>query len=185
MIFQQPIRLVLYGSLLLLLLAGCGGGPRGYLPEEASPPPYLPPTPAVPTDTATPAMTDTPEPLRPSPTPPCSPNLSFVDDLTIPDGANVRPGDRLDKRWLVENSGACNWDENYRIRLIAGPNLGAQTEQALYPARSGTQATLRIEFTAPAEAGVYRSAWQAYDPRGVAFGDLFFIEFVVLSPISP
>jgi hypothetical protein len=34
-------------------------------------------------------------------------------------------------------------------------------------------------FTAPSEAGTYRSAWQAHDPSGEPFGDLFFIEFVV------
>ena len=77
----------------------------------------------------------------------------------------VRP---LDKRWEVENSGTCNWDERYRLQLIAGPEMGAPPEQALYPARSGTQAVIRIVFTAPAEPGTYRSAWQAYNPAGRA-----------------
>jgi hypothetical protein len=52
-------------------------------------------------------------------------------------------------------------------------------EQALYPARSGTQVELRIVFTAPNEPGIYRSAWQAHDPEGQPFGDQFFIEIVV------
>ena len=38
---------------------------------------------------------------------------------------------------------------------------------------------LRIVFIAPLEAGTYRSAWQAYNPQGVAFGDPFYIEFAV------
>jgi len=91
----------------------------------------------------------------------------------------VAPGEGLDKRWLVENNGTCNWDQGYRLKLVAGPDLGAATEQGLYPARSGTQATIRIVFAAPAEAGAYRSAWQAYSPDGQSFGDPVFIDIQV------
>ncbi|MBE0696250.1 MAG: hypothetical protein IH586_04945, partial [Anaerolineaceae bacterium] len=89
------------------------------------------------------------------------------------------PDSTLDKRWEVENSGNCNWDEKYRVRLIAGPELSAQKEQALYPARSGTRAVIRFIFKAPLEPGSYRSAWQAYDPNGEPFGDPFFIDIIV------
>jgi hypothetical protein len=106
-------------------------------------------------------------------------NLIYLQDLTIPDDSSVLPGSMLDKQWLVENNGTCNWDRYYRLRLIAGPDLGAPSEQALYPARSGSQAVIRILFTAPAESGTYRSAWQAYDPQGKTFGDLIFIQIVV------
>jgi hypothetical protein len=114
-----------------------------------------------------------------APTPTCVPNLAFLEDLTVPDGSQATPGSTLDKRWRVENNGTCNWDENYRLKLIAGPEMGAEPEQALYPARSGAQAVLRIIFTAPEEPGPYRSAWQAYDPGGEPFGDPFFIEVIV------
>lgn len=122
------------------------------------------------------------EPPRFTPTSVCTPNLTFLSDLTIPDGTQVVPGATLDKRWRVENSGTCNWDVHYRVKLIAGDQMGASAEQALYPARSGAQATLRILFTAPIEPGTYRSAWQAYDPNGQPFGDVFFIEIVVAQP---
>jgi hypothetical protein len=79
----------------------------------------------------------------------------------------------------VENNGSCNWDAGYRLKLSGGPDLGAAAEQALFPARSGTQAVIRIVFTAPTEPGAYRSAWQAYSPDGQAFGDLIFIEIQV------
>lgn len=85
----------------------------------------------------------------------------------------------LDKRWEVENSGSCNWDKNYRLRLIAGPDLNAQKEQALFPARNGTQAVIRVVFKAPKEPGAYRSAWQAFNPGGEPFGDPIFIDIVV------
>lgn len=136
-----------------------------------------------PTSTPTPSVSlKSTEPAWFTPTPLCTPNLTFLRDLSIPDGTHVSPGELLDKRWLVENSGSCNWDVNYRLRWVSGEQMGAPTEQALYPARSGTQATIRILFTAPVESGTYRSAWQAYDPQGQPFGDPFFIEVIVESP---
>jgi hypothetical protein len=120
--------------------------------------------------------------LQPVSGPECSDGLTFLNDLTIPDGTVVRAGDQLDKRWLVENSGNCNWMSDYRLRLVSGPAMDVPVEQALYPARGGVQAELRMVFTAPAEAGLYRSAWQAYNSQGEAFGDPFFIEVVVENP---
>jgi len=156
---------------LWLILTACGGK------EAVSPTAYLPPTSVNALPTASqPAVVYNPQT---APALQCVDNLYYLQDLTIPDGSQVGPGSTLDKQWLVENNGTCNWDHSYRLRLIAGPDLGAPVEQALYPARSGTQAVIRIQFTAPAEPGTYRSAWQAYDPQGIPFGDPIFIEIVV------
>jgi hypothetical protein len=119
------------------------------------------------------------QPVGPTATPICNANLTFIKDATIPDGTQFSPGTILDKQWLVQNSGDCNWDAGYRLRLISGDALGAATEQALFPARAGTQAILRILFTAPQDAGQYISEWQAFDPNGNAFGESFFIKFQV------
>jgi hypothetical protein len=110
---------------------------------------------------------------------PCTNNLTFLDDITIPDNTIVSPGSSIDKQWLVHNTGTCNWDSAYRLKWIGGDTLGAAEEQALYPARAGTQATLRILFTAPPIENSYDSAWQAVDPQGNVFGDLIFIKIVV------
>lgn len=77
------------------------------------------------------------------------------------------------------NSGSCNWDASYRLKWIGGDPLGAAAEQVLYPARTGTQATIRIFFTAPTSPGTHQSAWQAYSPDGIAFGDPVYVEMVV------
>jgi hypothetical protein len=110
------------------------------------------------------------------PTPQCSNLLTYLEDLTIPDGTVVHPGENLDKRWLIQNNGSCNWNENYRLKLISGSALGVPEEQALYPARGGTQAVIRILFTVPNKPGLQRSAWQAFTPQGEAFGDPIYIE---------
>jgi hypothetical protein len=108
--------------------------------------------------------------------------LTYIEDLTIPDGTVVQPGEAMDKRWLVSNSGTCNWDNQYRLKRIAGPDLGLAAEQSLFPARSGTQASIRLLFIASDEAGAQRSAWQAYGPEGDSFGDPIFIDVIVQPP---
>lgn len=173
---------------LFLLLAACqpaqAPGEDFYQPPVPgaafTPAPVLPEAASPPGGSQAAAPTASAPPL-PTPTPFCSPGLSFLEDLTIPDGSVFTPGSPLDKRWRVRNSGTCNWDERYRVRLVAGPDLGARPEQALYPARSGVEADIRLLLTAPAEPGPYRSAWQAYGPDGQPFGDPFFIDFVVVA----
>ena len=109
----------------------------------------------------------------------CVNNLTFVEDLTVPDNTTTTFGSALDKQWLVQNSGTCHWNSTYRLRHIGGADLGAPEEIALYPARAGTQATIRILFSAPFTEGVYESAWQAVDANGTAFGDLIYVRVVV------
>jgi hypothetical protein len=152
-----------------LLLAACGMAGR---PVST---PFMAPTMPVPVITPTSAPVAAP----PTPLPLCQDNLTYREDLTIPDGTTVAPKTVLDKRWRVENSGTCNWDEHYHLKLTAGSDMGAVQDQALYPARAKSEVILRVQFTAPAEAGTYRSSWQAYDPDGKAFGDPVFIDIIV------
>ena len=148
---------------------------------------FVPPTMAPETALALPSPSSTPSVLptlgatpRPSATAVCSNNLQFIEDLTIPDGLEVKAGTAIDKRWLVENSGTCNWGTDYRLKLIEGPSLGSATELALYPALSGSQANIRILFQAPGITGPYRSAWQAHAPDGSPFGDIIYIDIQVI-----
>jgi len=130
------------------------------------------PIPAIHTSIPTPTVTATPTEG------PCTNNLEFIQDVTIPDGTKILTGAAIDKQWLVNNTGTCNWDDSYRLKWIGGDPLGANQEQMLFPARSGTQATLRINFTAPTIEGTYQSAWQAYGPDGTAFGDPVFMQII-------
>jgi len=165
-------------------LTSCSGM-RNIIPWlGGQPTPFMPPEQA---GGASPLLTPTPTPeptveVSALPTPECSNILTFLEDLTIPDGTLTHPGEALDKRWLVQNNGSCNWNEQYRLKLVSGPALGVPEEQSLYPARSGTQAIIRILFTAPDQSGLQRSAWQAFSPEGEAFGDPFYLEVLVESP---
>jgi hypothetical protein len=192
MLYRMPalIRFPLSRKLLLFLLV---------LISACSPiskaTPFIPPTAPAPLiettlimqPTQAPLVQNTPLPTIALPTATTNPedcvsNLAFVSDMTVFDGTNVTYGATIDKQWLVQNSGTCNWDAGYRLRYIGGASLGAPDELALYPAKSGTQAVIQITFTAPFTDGVYESAWQAFDPSGLTFGDTIYMSIVVVPP---
>jgi hypothetical protein len=175
-LLKTPVLIFLSG-LIFFVITACARQPTPYRPPTIAARVTLPveasatPSPTVP-------AVETPQPEA---TQACTDNLTFLEDLSLPDGTVVKPGESLDKRWLVQNSGTCNWDERYRLKFNSGAELGAEIDQALYPARGGTQANLRIIFTAPTNAGSYQSAWQAYNPQGQAFGDIIYLQVEVAS----
>ena len=156
-------------SIALLFLNACAGA--------VPPTPYLPPSP-MPRPTQAGTATGTPtSPAAPAPA--CSNALTFLEDVTILDYASIPAGSPIDKQWRVRNSGTCNWDEGYTLRLVGGSALGASTEQALIPVPAGAEAVLQVLFTAPDLPGEYISLWQAVDPAGSPFGDTFQMTILV------
>jgi hypothetical protein len=110
----------------------------------------------------------------------CIDSLRYLADLTYPDGSYVTPGQAIEKQWQVENNGTCDWDANYRIKLVEGyPAMGVAAELPFVTGRTGSQVTVTINFTAPAEAGTYQTAWQVYNPEGFPFGETIFMVIVV------
>lgn len=172
--------LILWLAIILSACQQSQASPEPTQPADLYQPPTaaIPLTPIVAIQPTAQGPATSPTPL-PTATPTCLDNLTYLEDLTIPDGSQVQPGETLDKRWRVRNSGTCNWDESYSVRLISGPELGAGPMQALFPARSEAEAVIRITFTAPSEPGAYRSAWQAHTPDGVPFGDPIYLDIVV------
>jgi len=142
-------------------------------PTDTSSPPTPTRTPVPPTDTPASAPSRTPEP-------PCTNDLEFVGDLTVPDGAQFLPGQALVKKWSVRNSGTCDWGPDYRLVLVSGNALGARSEIALYPARGGTPAILEILMASPVEPGQYTGRWQARDLQGNLFGAVIFVKIEVI-----
>ena len=122
---------------------------------------------------------EAPTPELPSPTPACTNILTFLEDVTVPDGTTLSAGEAFVKQWRVKNDGTCDWDESYQLKLISGDALGAPTETALYPAHAGAEIVIEMNLTAPLEAGAYHTVWQAFDPDGAPFEQAIYVDFVV------
>jgi hypothetical protein len=112
----------------------------------------------------------------------CLNNAFFLEDLSTPDGTVIAPGEVIDKRWSVLNSGTCDWGPGYQLIRIGDDLLGGQDELALYPARAGTTAVWQVVLSAPLEPGEYLSRWQAMTPDGRLFGDEVFLFVSVRVP---
>lgn len=162
------------GLAFITAAASCGG-------EAPSPSATLSWTP-WPTATAPEAAPTNRSQVEPTQRGACSDSARFVEDLTIPDGSVVAPGQELDKRWAVQNSGTCDWGPGYRLVWIGGDAMPGPESVDLYPARAGERATLRIVLQAPAEPGDYISRWRAQSPEGIQFGDEIYLLIVVEAP---
>jgi pSer/pThr/pTyr-binding forkhead associated (FHA) protein len=113
--------------------------------------------PTPPTATATPSPTPTAMPT-------CVSDAAFVADVTVPDGAVFKPGDRIDKVWRLRNSGTCPWGEGYSWVFMAGDQMGAPKTQAVPATDPGDTADIRVSMYAPDVSGTYRSLWRMKDP---------------------
>jgi len=159
---------LLLSGLILILLSGClrtnTDNPGNFVAPAAVP-------------------TPTPTPLPPTPTVPgpgnCTDVLSFLDDITLPDGSVVVTGSSLDKRWQVRNNGTCDWGAGYTLRPTSGEPLGVADDQPLPDTAAGSIAVIQIQLTAPDTAGNYRTSWRAYNSSGKPFGDPVYIDIVV------
>jgi hypothetical protein len=109
-------------------------------------------------------------PSQALPEPACTPDATFVTDVTIPPGTAFPPGVRMDKVWQVRNSGSCAWGVGYGLVLVQGEALGAPSTVPVPATAAGDAADLTVNFWAPAEAGSYASVWQLQSPNGELFG---------------
>jgi hypothetical protein len=159
------------------LLTGCGG--------ESIPEPTATLVPARPSIAAPPAP-PTPTLLSGAtatvPADDCFNDAVFVEDVTIPDFSLVEPGEVLDKRWVVQNSGTCDWGAGYKLVRLGADDFSGPTELALYPAAAGSSAELSVELTAPDEPGEYISRWQAYSDEGIPFGQEIYLLIEIPTP---
>jgi hypothetical protein len=173
---KKLVRLLSSIIILGLLTSGCVIRSKEQNDAVLNQGVFLPPTVAP---TLIPTITPTPTPIIPTQPANCMSLLTFLSDQTVPDGTVFSPGDTIDKRWLVENSGDCHWNETYELRLVTGADLGVDPTQPLPPTLSGEQAIIQILFIAPSEPGSYQSAWQAYTGSGMPFGDVFYVDIAV------
>lgn len=137
----------------------------------------------IPIRTVEPGFTLVPStPLPPTATPtPCNSDAKFLRDITVPDFTQIVSGASIDKRWGIRNSGTCDWAREYRVVFIEGNSMGAANEQALFPAKAGSEAVVQIAMTAPIAAGDYTGKWQLRDAKGKNFGEVLFIKIKVVA----
>jgi hypothetical protein len=106
-------------------------------------------------------------------------NLTYVSDVTVPDGTVMLPGQQFVKTWAVDNTGSCPWTTDYQLVLVKGDPMGGTTAPLTAQVAAGTTADLSVGLTAPAAPGNYTSSWRLRNAAGVYFGDVITVVITV------
>jgi hypothetical protein len=161
----------------------------------AEPSPTFTFTPTLePSPTFTPTTAQGSTPLPTQPVPPSGPALSscdlasFVDDITIPDGTELAPGQTFTKTWRIQNDGTCTWTSAYQVLYYGGEVMSAETAYPLTDTdiAPGDMLDISIEMTAPTAEGSYTMWWIMRNADGEnfgvdAFGGAIYVQIVVSS----
>ncbi|HJS28524.1 MAG TPA: NBR1-Ig-like domain-containing protein, partial [Anaerolineales bacterium] len=98
----------------------------------------------------------------------------FLEDLTVPDGTEVAPGEIFLKRWKVRNSGTTTWGSGYSLAFFGDSQMGSPDALPVPAAKPGETAEISVSLRAPAEPGSHQSTWRLRNPSGQFIGDALF-----------
>jgi len=98
----------------------------------------------------------------------CTNSAAFVNDMTIPDGTIVKPGEAIVKVWRLENTGTCPWAEMYTLVFVGGEQMGAPDSIPLTVTQPGQTLDIAIDLTVPEAEGEYRGDFEIHNPDGNA-----------------
>jgi uncharacterized protein YkwD len=172
---------------LLILLTGLGLAACVKISPEAvtTPAPIfvtstLPPTQAglsLPTSTPSP-VSETPEALTSgTPATPdgtsvttssngsCQDSAILVEDVTVPDNAQMTRGAKFTKTWRFMNNGKCNWS-GYTISFVAGDRMDTPATAPIPETEPGKTVDVSIELTAPSTDGSYTGFYELKNSKG-------------------
>ncbi|MEW5719226.1 MAG: NBR1-Ig-like domain-containing protein, partial [Chloroflexota bacterium] len=135
---------------------------------------------ALPTPTATPSGA-TPTPMPP---PPGCVNASALvsDNIMVPDGTSMQPGQSFNKVWRVLNTGTCPWNAGYQLILVGGEAMSNQNTIAIPYTPVGAMFDLSVAMTAPVAPGPHVGQWRLRGADGQTFGALLDARINVVNP---
>jgi len=124
--------------------------------------------------------------IEPSPTTnPCY-KLLYINDVTIPDGTQMKAGEVFTKTWLVQNTGGCAWREGFTFRNVGGEQMRGQTVTLNEAIQTGSKRELSVQLVVPSGLnGLIQSSWRMADADGIFFGDTLSVNIVVGEIITP
>jgi hypothetical protein len=111
-------------------------------------------------------------------------NLRLVQDVNIPAGTVVKPGEGFTKTWKVENNGTCDWVYLYRLVFVSGDRMGGEPASLGKVIVPGKWTQLSIGFAAPNKAGTYTGYWRMGTQAGSPFGATLTVSIIVGTPTN-
>jgi hypothetical protein len=139
----------------------------------------------------TPSLTIQPDIVTQQPTDlPCD-RAAFIEDVTIPDGTKLAPGEAFVKTWRLKNAGSCTWTTSYRLMFESGNAFSAPASINL-PADvpPGGTTDISVQMKAPEVPKDYESNWKMQNSSGGIFGTgstgskAFWVRITVIEPTA-
>ncbi len=97
--------------------------------------------------------------------------VSFIQDVTIPDGTVMAPGEVFTKTWRLQNRGTCTWTSDYFLVYTSGDPMGGTTAVRLPGSVApGQYVDVSVTLTAPNSLGRQAGYWMLRNPSGALFG---------------
>lgn len=127
---------------------------------------------AIPAETPTPTATPLPTYDLVS----CTPDLIYISDVTIADGASFPAGEELYKAWEVRNSGGCSWGPGLHLRSVGSEALVIEPVVSVPELVPGEEGVVGVALRVPEEAGRYKSEWRLCAAEDQCFGTTLFAD---------
>ena len=114
----------------------------------------------------------------------------FINDVTIPDGTVMTPGQTFTKKWRIKNVGSCTWT-GFSLVFDSGDSMGAPANKPISDIGPGQEVDLEVALTAPTPAGSYRGYFRITTNGGVLVpvvnghsGKTFYVDIKVQVPVT-
>jgi len=111
-------------------------------------------------------------------------DTAFISDVTIPDGTSLAPGEAFVKTWEFQNTGTCDWNENYLLMFVSGTEVEGETTGIDQDVATGAEGDLSVSLIAPDGEGSYTGYWRLADEDGNVFGQSVYVMIVVTEDAS-
>ena len=109
-------------------------------------------------------------------------SMTFIADLSVPDGTYMNPGQSFTKTWKLRNTGSCAWDDSYTFVFVEGDAMEGQTQTIEGGVAVGETYDMSVPMVAPGSPGSYGGLWQMVNGEGVPFGTRVWVQIVVPEP---
>lgn len=119
---------------------------------------------APPALTFTPAITTTPT-FAVTIDPDCADSAVLIRDVTVPDGTQMKPGEKFTKTWEFLNNGMCPW-LGYTLKFAAGDQMNAPLSAPVPDTLLKQTVQVSVELTAPMLGGSYTGYFTLNDLNG-------------------
>jgi uncharacterized protein YkwD len=95
----------------------------------------------------------------------CQDSAILLEDVTVPDNAQMSRGQKFTKTWRFMNNGKCKWS-GYTISFVAGDRMETPDSAPIPETEAGKTVDVSVELTAPSVDGSYTGFYELKNAKG-------------------